>query len=308
MSDSDSGSDSGDLAQDGPPQVQPYEVLEVARDAMADKIKSAYRKLALKTHPDKFPESEKEQATQKFQELAFAYAVLSDPARRARYDATGDASETIAESEGFAWADFYREQFRDAVSDDAINKFAAKYKHSDEEKDDLIAAYQKYKGDMNKVYQSVMLSNVLEDDERFRKIIDEAVASGDVQAYKAYTKETQKSKDTRIKAAKAESTEAEEYAKELGVHDKLFGGKKQKKGKKDSSGDDLAALIQRNQKDRSSFLGNLEAKYSGAPKGKKTQTHEPSEDDFQAAAARLKRKGAPAETSSKSSRPKRTKK
>ena len=76
--------------------------------------------------------------------------------------------------------DFYQEQFRDAVTQDAIEKFAQQYKHSDEEKKDLLAAYEKHRGNMGKVYQEVMLSDVLEDDARFRRIIDEAIASGDV--------------------------------------------------------------------------------------------------------------------------------
>lgn len=156
---------------------------------------------------------------------------------------------------------------------------------------------------MDGVYEEVMLSNVLEDDERFRVIIDEAIASKDVKAYKAYTKETKKSKQARIKAAKGEAAEAEDYAKELGVHDQLFGDKKGKqagkKGKKDPEAD-LAALIQRNQKSRAGFFDNLAAKYGGA------DSEEPSEEAFQAAAKKLKRK-SPAEEGSKSGKGSRSK-
>jgi DnaJ family protein C protein 9 len=161
---------------------------------------------------------------------------------------------------------------------------------------------------MSKIYESVMVSNVLEDDERFRSIIDNAIASEDVEAYKAYTKESKKSKNARVKAAREEATEAEEYAKELGVHDKLFGGKKDKKGnkgKKGSSEDDLAALIRRNQEGRSGFLDKLAAKYAGG------DDDEPSEEAFQAAAAKLhanKRKATAQETSSKGGRSKKAKK
>lgn len=224
--------------------------------------------------------------------------MLSDPARRKRYDETGSTSESIVDSDGFSWSDFYREQYRDTVTADAIEKFAKQYKGSDEEKDDVLIAYEEYKGKMDKVYESVMLSDVLEDDERFRAIIDEAIANKDVPAFKAYTQESKKSKEARVKAAKKESVEAEEYAKELGVHDKLFGKKDNKDGKskskKGSSEDDLAALIRRNQQGRSNFLDNLAAKYGAAPsakKGKKRASpEEPSEEAFQAAAARLKKK------------------
>ncbi|KAI1416526.1 DnaJ domain-containing protein [Hypoxylon sp. FL1857] len=289
---------SDDLMAGEPPTIDPYEVLGLERTANEGQIKSAYRKLALKNHPDKVSEDKKKEAHETFQSIAFAYAVLSDPARRKRYDETGSTSESIVDSDGFSWSDFYREQFRDAVNSDAIEKFAKQYKGSDEEKDDILIAYEEHKGNMDKIYESVMLSDVLEDDERFRAIIDEAIANEDVPAFKAYTKESKKSKEARIKAAKQESTEAEEYAKELGVHDKLFGNKNKKDGKgkskKGSSEDDLAALIRSNQKSRSNFLDNLAAKYgatSSPKKGKKRATpeEEPSEEAFQAAAARLKR-------------------
>ncbi|KAI0120474.1 DnaJ domain-containing protein [Hypoxylon sp. NC0597] len=287
-----------DLLAGEPPTIDPYEVLGLERTANQGQIKSAYRKLALKNHPDKVPEDKKQEAHETFQSIAFAYAVLSDPARRKRYDETGSTSESIVDSEGFSWSDFYREQYRDAVTADAIEKFAKQYKGSDEEKDDILMAYEEHKGNMDKIYESVMLSDVLQDDERFRAIIDEAIASEDVPAFKAYTKESKKSKEARIKAAKQESTEAEEYAKELGVHDKLFGNKNKKDGKgkskAESSEDALAALIQNNQKRRGDFLDNLAAKYGATPspkRGKKRATleEEPSEEAFQAAAARLKR-------------------
>lgn len=287
---------SDDLQAGEPPTIDPYEVLELERTATENQVKSAYRKLALKNHPDKVSEDKKQEANEAFQSIAFAYAVLSDPARRKRYDKTGSTSESIVDSDGFSWTDFYREQYRDAITTDAIEKVAKQYKGSDEERDDLLIAYEQYKGKMDKIYESVLLSDVLEDDERFRAIIDGAIASKDVPAFKAYTHESKKSKEARLKAAQAEGTEAEEYAKELGVHDKLFGskGKKEGKGKKGSSEDDLAALIRRNQQGRSNFLDNLAAKYgatSSPKKGKKRAVpdDEPSEEAFQAAAARLKK-------------------
>ncbi|KAK6956973.1 hypothetical protein Daesc_002256 [Daldinia eschscholtzii] len=291
--------DSDDLLAGEPPTIDPYEVLGLERTANEGQIKSAYRKLALKNHPDKVPEDQKQKAHEAFQSIAFAYAVLSNPARRKRYDETGSTSESIVDSDGFSWSDFYREQYRDTVTADAIEKFAKQYKGSDEEKDDILIAYEEYKGKMDKIYESVMLSDVLEDDERFRAIIDEAISNKDVPAFKAYTQESKKSKEARIKAAQKESVEAEEYAKELGVHDKLFGKKDKKdgkgKGKKGSSEDDLAALIRSNQQGRANFLDNLAAKYGatpGAKKGKKRASpeEEPSEEAFQAAAARLKKK------------------
>lgn len=66
-----------------------YEVLGVGRSATLEQIKSAYRQLAMKYHPDRNP-GDKE-AEEKFKELAEAYSVLSDPDKRTRYDRFGHA-------------------------------------------------------------------------------------------------------------------------------------------------------------------------------------------------------------------------
>lgn len=66
-----------------------YEVLEISKSASAEEIKKAYRKMAIKYHPDKNP-GDKE-AEEKFKEAAEAYEVLSDDNKRARYDQFGHA-------------------------------------------------------------------------------------------------------------------------------------------------------------------------------------------------------------------------
>lgn len=76
-----------------------YEVLGVQRNANADEIKKAYRKAAIKYHPDKNP-GDKE-AEEKFKEAAEAYDVLSNPDKRARYDQFGHAGMNGAAGGGF---------------------------------------------------------------------------------------------------------------------------------------------------------------------------------------------------------------
>ncbi|MFK7741703.1 MAG: DnaJ domain-containing protein [Planctomycetota bacterium] len=66
-----------------------YQTLGVARDASADDIKRAYRKLAKEWHPDRHPEDERDEVEKKFKGIAEAHEVLSDPSKRKRYDALG---------------------------------------------------------------------------------------------------------------------------------------------------------------------------------------------------------------------------
>ena len=81
-----------------------YEVLGVARNANADEIKKAYRKAAIKYHPDKNP-GDKE-AEEKFKEAAEAYDVLSNQDKRARYDQFGHAGMSGAAAGGFGGGGF----------------------------------------------------------------------------------------------------------------------------------------------------------------------------------------------------------
>ena len=66
-----------------------YSLLNVSRNATGDEIKTAYRKLAMKLHPDKNPGDKKSE--EKFKEISAAYDTLSDPKKREMYDQFGHA-------------------------------------------------------------------------------------------------------------------------------------------------------------------------------------------------------------------------
>ena len=77
-----------------------YEVLGVSRDASAEELKKAYRKLAMQYHPDKNPGNK--EAEEKFKEAAEAYDVLSNPDKKSRYDQFGHAGLGGAAGGGFS--------------------------------------------------------------------------------------------------------------------------------------------------------------------------------------------------------------
>src|SRR3954451_14432077 len=66
-----------------------YEVLGVNRDASEDEIKKSYRKLAMKYHPDRNPDSK--ESEEKFKEVKEAYEMLTNPEKREAYDRYGHA-------------------------------------------------------------------------------------------------------------------------------------------------------------------------------------------------------------------------
>lgn len=271
-----------------PTEINPYEVLGIQQEASQDEIKKAYRKAALRHHPDKAAAEDKDAAHIKFQEVAFAFAILSDERRRKRYDTTGRTEESLdLDDDDFDWMTFFKEQFEGVVTEETINNFANEYKGGDEERQAVLDAYVKVKGKMPSLYDYVMLSDMVEDEERFRFIIDKAIDDGEVEAFARYTNESESARTKRIAAARKrkerEAKEADEAAEE--IKEKNSSRTKGKKTNGDTGGmGDLAALIQQRQKGRAeNFFDDLEARY--APKAKKSKkgiVEEPPEEAFAA--------------------------
>lgn len=104
-----------------------YEVLGVTKNSTLDDIKKAYKKLAMKWHPDKNP-NDMEMAKEKFREVSEAYQVLSDPEKRKNYDAYGFDGPKVG---GFSSSNF---DFSDA---DSIFKQFFRNSGFDNEEDEM---------------------------------------------------------------------------------------------------------------------------------------------------------------------------
>src|ERR1700676_4085192 len=93
-----------------------YEVLGVTRTAAVEEVKSAYRKSALKWHPDRNPEN-KSEAEVKFRESTEAYSILSDAQKRQVYDTYGHAGLSGAGAGGVDFSGTIFQDFHDIFGD-----------------------------------------------------------------------------------------------------------------------------------------------------------------------------------------------
>ena len=83
-------------------------MLGLKKSATHEEIRKSYRELALRHHPDRVPAAEKQQAEERFKEMSEAYAVLSDPQKRALYDQYGHQGidQKYAREDVFRGTDF----------------------------------------------------------------------------------------------------------------------------------------------------------------------------------------------------------
>jgi len=245
-----------------------YEILGVEKTASQQEIKKAYYKLALRLHPDKNPGDE--EAKEKFQQLQKVISILGDAEKRALYDETGIADDDALVGEA---ADNLQEYFRTMykkVTEADIEEFEAKYRGSDSEKKDLKDLYTKYKGNMNRLFCSMICSEPKLDSHRFKDIIDEAIAEGELKLTKAYEKWAKKISEMEPPTNPLE--------------------RRIKKKKKTEENDLILAISQRRVERKNQFNSNISSIMSKCDP--KASSSEPTEEEFEQARQRLESKRA----------------
>ncbi|KAK0541850.1 hypothetical protein OC844_007949 [Tilletia horrida] len=261
-------------------KVDLYGVLGVEEKATEDEVKKAYRRLALRYHPDKVLSLNKttngggssstsdapttaEDASRRFQQLGFAYAVLSNAARRERYDRSGRTDELGLGEDGeeFDWNEYFKTVWTGEVTGKTLDEFKKKYQGSDEEVEDIRDAYEETDGSFAKLFEYVPCSEVLVDSQRFIDIVEQEISAGKLKRTKEWDRSS-KDKSGRAaleKKARAEASEAEEYAKELGIWDDLFGSKSGKSAKKKEGAKKRASAADAEEADEVDADGNVVA-------------------------------------------------
>lgn len=188
----------------------PYKILGVERTSTDMEIKRAYRRLQRAYHPD------------------------SKTGSRERYEEICRAYEEI--------------QKRPSMEIIPVDDVMKVYKGSKEEVDDIIGLYNRYKGEMVKIVDNLLLSDD-RDENRLRKIIDGLIECGTLKKYNKYCKKV--SEDVMRKKRKArEEKMARKIADEMGIDIDA----------------PLEELLGRRRKGEASFLGRLEEKYLKGPK------------------------------------------
>ena len=113
--------------------VDLYAVLQLKQDASVDDVKKAYRRLALKYHPDKHAsagDDAKKDASIKFQQIGFAYSILSDEKKRKRYDNTGSTGDNLDFVEGEGGWEAYFEDLFDRATRGRLDEMKKEYQGS----------------------------------------------------------------------------------------------------------------------------------------------------------------------------------
>jgi DnaJ family protein C protein 9 len=207
------------------------DVLKVSKDCTLARLRKAYYQQALKYHPDKNPD---EDAKLKFQAISWAYQLLKNPEKRADYDKDGviphDDDNDADDGEENHWKNYFDLIFG-KVSTQDIDQFAMKYKMSEEEEQDVLKHYEKFKGNLLKMLDYVMLSEERDVQRWVEDYIKPAIETRKVKDYSETlnktVKQVQKKIDTENeKLQDTDETETEGSDENTGEHTKMATRKK----------------------------------------------------------------------------------
>ncbi|XP_023177926.2 J domain-containing protein CG6693 [Drosophila hydei] len=182
-----------------------YKLMGIAKDAKEKDIKKAYHKLSLLVHPDRVPDAQKDESTEKFKVLSKIYQVLTDTQKRAIYDEQGIIDDDD-EGKLTNWLDLWSKIFK-PLSEEDISNYEKEYVGSDLERTDIKKAYLGGKGCINYIMNHVPFMKV-EDEPRFKEIVASMIAANDVPEYKIFTEEPAAKRNKRHKKYARESKEA----------------------------------------------------------------------------------------------------
>ncbi|XP_060651202.1 J domain-containing protein CG6693 [Drosophila nasuta] len=235
-----------------------YKLLGIAKDAAEKDIKKAYHKISLLVHPDRVPEAQKEESTEKFKVLSKIYQVLTDPQKRGLYDEQGIIDDDD-EGKLSNWMELWEKIFKPITEQDITN-FEREYIGSDMELRDIKMAYLGGKGCINYMMNHVPFMGV-EDEPRIKEVVAGLIASEDVPEYKIFTEEPAAKRNKRHRKYARESEEA-----------KIIKERRERRQQKDAeaaqeSGGSLEQMIlaRRNQREGNynSLMDRLLEKYGG---------------------------------------------
>ena len=229
-----------------------YELLGVTSTAEVPEIKAAYKRRVLETHPDKLAAASGgqppdavhiEKANAAFAAVHKAYEVLSDGARRQKYDESGLTDE---ESDEFKSAyEYYRSLHRKVTAED-IDAFAAKYRESPAEREEVLNLYRSMEGNVAGLLDRIPVSRP-QDVDRYVADIRAAIAAGELSASGAFEKSV---KTLRVRAKRIQR-EMDSFNANAQTAQET----------------DLIQAIQRNRaRAQQTFIEDLERKYAPKPK------------------------------------------
>ncbi|KAH8295497.1 hypothetical protein KR018_012313 [Drosophila ironensis] len=236
-----------------------YKLMGLEKAASEKEVKKAYHKLSLLVHPDRVPEEQKEEATEKFKVLSKLYQVLTNDQKRALYDEQGVIDDDDeGESKLSSWLELWSKIFKPITEED-ISNYEKEYVGSELEATDIRKAYLGGKGCINYLMGHVPFMKV-EDEPRIQKLVEGWIAAGEVPEYKVFTEEPAAKRRKRHQKYARESKEAKV------IKERIEKRQKQKDEQDlEASGGDLQQMIlaRRNQRESnfSSLMDRLMEKY-----------------------------------------------